>query len=266
MLSDRAFTRLGRSVLPGGEIPEEKIAETAGVVGAQVRAAREAGATEIAAVATAAIRNAPNRSELAAAVESAGGMPLWVLSPDEEARLSFVGATMTMREPPEGSIAVVDVGGGSTEVAIGTLDAGVDWSASWDIGSGLLADTYLHSDPPGSEELEAVRDHVAETFADADPPAPDSAVAVGGTATSLRRFVGRSLSRKSLERGIEALAGEPAGEVAKRLDLDPERIRLLPAGIIVLEALSEKLGRRLRVARGGLREGVLIELVGRREP
>jgi exopolyphosphatase/guanosine-5'-triphosphate,3'-diphosphate pyrophosphatase len=264
VLNERVFTRLGRSVLPGGEIPGSKILETAEVVAAQAYAAQEAGAREVTAVATAAIRKAPNRGELAAAVEEAGGMPLWVLSPDEEARLSFVGATATMREPGEGTIAVVDIGGGSTELALGTIDHGVTWSDSWDIGSGLLADAYLRSEPPTPEELDAVRGHVEETFRGVDPPAADSAVAVGGTATSLRRLAGRSLSPKSLERVISALTSEPIDEAAARFELDPERVRLLPAGILVLEALSERLGLRFRVARGGLREGVLLELVQRR--
>jgi exopolyphosphatase/guanosine-5'-triphosphate,3'-diphosphate pyrophosphatase len=231
------------------------------VLAAHAALARDAGAERIQAVATAAIRDAANRAELASAVEDAGGMPLWILSGDEEARLSFVGATRTLATPAEATIAVIDVGGGSSELAIGEPDGTMTWSASFMIGSGFLADSYLRSDPPSVDELEHVRGHVAGTFEGLRPPPARSAVAVGGTATSLRRLVGAELAHETMERGIRVLSSTPIGEVAERFELDPERVRLLPAGILVLEALSDRLGLPLRIARGGLREGVILELV-----
>jgi exopolyphosphatase/guanosine-5'-triphosphate,3'-diphosphate pyrophosphatase len=264
LASQRAFTRIGRSLLKGGSIPGEKIAETAEVAASQALSAREAGAEDVVAVATAAIRSAPNRDELAEAVESAAGAPLQVLSGTEEARLAFVGATRTLTAPPEGTIAVIDVGGGSTELAIGDPRGDVDWSGSFRIGSGFLADSYLRSDPPSAAELQAMRQHVQGTFEGLDPPPAQNAVAVGGTATSLRRLVGGELSYETLERGVRVLSMTAIDEVAERFELDPERVRLLPAGILILEALSQNLGLPLRIARGGLREGVLLELVDAR--
>jgi exopolyphosphatase/guanosine-5'-triphosphate,3'-diphosphate pyrophosphatase len=261
--TQRAFTRIGKGLRKGDPIPEEKIAETAEVVSTQARSARELGAGEIVAVATAAIRNASNRDELCDAVEEAGDVSLRVLSGEEEARLSFVGATRTLTTGAQGTVAVVDVGGGSTEIAIGEHD--MTWSESFRIGSGFLADSYLRSDPPSIAELDAVRRHVGGTFEGLRPPAADSAVAVGGTATSLRRLVGAELAHETLERGIRVLSETPVSEVAERFELDPERVRLLPAGILVLEAASDVLGLPLRIARGGLREGALIELAEARE-
>jgi exopolyphosphatase / guanosine-5'-triphosphate,3'-diphosphate pyrophosphatase len=264
LVTQRAFTRIGKSVDSGGSIPAMKIAETAEVVGKQLNVAREVGAEQVVTVATAAIRNAPNRDELLAAVEQAG-TPMQVLSGEEEARLCFVGATRTLLTPAEGTIAVVDVGGGSSEIAIGDPNGAMTWSESFRIGSGFLADAYLRSDPPSVDELERVRRHVAGTFEGLAPPPADSAVAVGGTATSLRRLLGAELVHETLERGIRVLCTTPIAEVAARFELDVERIRLLPAGILVLEAISDLLGLPLRIARGGLREGVLLELVeGRR--
>jgi exopolyphosphatase / guanosine-5'-triphosphate,3'-diphosphate pyrophosphatase len=261
LVQQRAFTRIGKSLGEGGAIPAQKIAETAEVVATQAKVAREVGAEHTVAVATAAIRNASNREELAAAV----GMPLTVLSADEEARLCFVGATRTLLQPADGTIAVIDVGGGSSEIAIGEPHGKVAWSASFRIGSGLLADAYLRSDPPSVDELEKVRRHVAGTFEGLEPPPARSAVAVGGTATSLRRLLGAELSHDTLERGVRVLGTTPIAEVAERFELDRERVRLLPAGILVLAAMSELLALPLRIARGGLREGVLLELVaGRR--
>lgn len=260
LVTQRAFTRIGKSLVKGGSIPPEKIAETAEVVGTQASIAREVGAMDVVTVATAAIRGAPNRDELAAAVEAAGGMPMTVLSGNEEARLAFVGATRTLTTPVEGTMAVLDVGGGSTEIAVGDPDGTVTWSASFRVGSGFLADAYLRSDPPSAAELDAVRQHVSGTFEGLTPPPAQSAVAVGGTATSLRRLVGAELSYETLERGVRVLSATPIAEVARRFELDGERVKLLPAGILVLEALSQCLELPLRIARGGLREGVLLEL------
>jgi exopolyphosphatase/guanosine-5'-triphosphate,3'-diphosphate pyrophosphatase len=264
LVTQRAFTRIGKSVDRGGAIPAEKIAETADVVAKQLTVAREVGAEHVVTVATAAIRNAPNRAELMEAIEQAGTR-MEVLSGEEEARLCFVGATRTLLRPAGGTIAVIDVGGGSSEIAIGRADGAMTWSESFRIGSGFLADAYLRSDPPSADELEKVRRHVAGTFEGLSPPRADRAVAVGGTATSLRRLLGAELVHETLERGIRVLCTTPIAEVAARFELDVERIRLLPAGILVLEAISDLLDLPLRIARGGLREGVLLELVeGRR--
>jgi exopolyphosphatase / guanosine-5'-triphosphate,3'-diphosphate pyrophosphatase len=265
LVAQRAFTRIGKSLQNGTTIPAEKIAETAEVVRTQATVAAEVGAQEIVAVATAAIRTARNRDELVRAVESAGGMELSVLTGEEEARLSFVGATRTLLEPPPGTVAVIDVGGGSSEIAIGEPDGAMAWSESFRIGSGFLADSYLRSDPPSVGELERVRRHVEGTFEGLEPPPASSAVAVGGTATSLRRLVGAELAHETLERGIRVLSTTPIAKVAERFELDAERVRLLPAGILILEAISDLLALPLRIARGGLREGLLLELVeGRR--
>ena len=261
IVAQRAFTRIGRSLGNGGVIPPEKIAETAEVVRTQAAVATEVGAESIVAVATAAIRTASNRDELVRAVQEAGGMELSVLSGEEEARLSFVGATRTLLERAEGTMAVIDVGGGSSEIAIGAADGEMTWCASFRIGSGFLADSYLRSDPPSADELEKVRRHVAGTLEGLEPPNASSAVAVGGTATSLRRLVGAELEHETLERGIRVLSSTPIAEVAERFELDSERVRLLPAGILILEAISDLLGLPLRIARGGLREGILLELV-----
>jgi exopolyphosphatase / guanosine-5'-triphosphate,3'-diphosphate pyrophosphatase len=265
LVAQRAFTRIGKSLMAGGSIPPEKIAETAEVVRTQSAVAREVGAEHVIAVATAAIRSAPNRDELVAAVETAGEVRLSVLTSEEEARLSFVGATRTLLEPAAGTIAVLDVGGGSSEIAVGEPDGRMAWAASFRIGSGFLADSYLRSDPPSVDELEKVRRHVSGVFEGLAPPRAKSAVAVGGTATSLRRMVGAELSHETLERGIRVLSSTPIGEIAQRFELDPERVRLLPAGILVLEAMSEVLDVPVRIARGGLREGMLLELVAGRE-
>src|SRR4051812_47589923 len=188
VLQQKAMTRLGRGLKTGGMLSEAKIAQTAEVVAEQRALARELGAEHIRTVATAVIRKAVNKREFCQAV---GGVE--ILDGAEEARLAFLGATRTFGSPLPGRVGVVDVGGGSTEIAVGTLTTGVEWSASFDFGSGLLADSYLHTDPPAASELAAVRAHAAGELDGIEPPAVEHAVAVGGSAASLRRLVGAVL-------------------------------------------------------------------------
>jgi len=260
LLQRRAFTRIGKGLKTGGEIPREKIEEVANVVGIQRRLAEQVGAQALRVVATAAIRCAANRDEFITALRVTGGVEVVILEGEEEARLAFVGATRTLGQELEGRVGVVDVGGGSTEIAIGTLAGGVTWSGSFRVGSGFLADHYLHSDPPSAAELHAMREHAAGVLEGLEVPRPDSAVAVGGSAASLRRLVGAVLEPETLQRALRVLSGEPNADVARRFDIDPERVRLLPAGILILDAASHRLGCALQIGRGGLREGVLLEL------
>lgn len=262
VLQRRAFTRLGRGLTPGGAIPAARIAENVGVVAEQVALAEQAGAQSIRTVATACIRVASNREEFCRAMLEHGGVEVSVLDGEEEARLAFLGATKTLEEPPAGRVAVVDVGGGSTEIAIGTVDGGVQWWRSFAFGSGFLADAYLGDDPPSPEQLDEVRWHASQMLAGIDPPPVDVAVAVGGSAASLRRLVGDVLGHESLERALGELTQGPAVDVATRFALDPQRVRLMPAGLLALEATGRLLGQPLHIARGGLREGVLLDLAG----
>jgi exopolyphosphatase / guanosine-5'-triphosphate,3'-diphosphate pyrophosphatase len=255
VLQQKAMTRLGRGLKAGGMLSNEQIAQTAQVVAEQRALAHKLGATRIRTVATAVIRKAANKHEFCQAV---GGVE--ILDGEEEARLAFIGATRTLGSPLPGRVGVVDVGGGSTEIAVGTLRTGVEWSASFDFGSGFLADSYLHTDPPAVTELEAVRAHAAGVLEGVAPPPVDHAVAVGGSAASLRRLVGAVLEPETLQRALRVLSEAPAGEVARRFDLEPERVKLLPAGILALDAAAHALGRPLQIGRGGLREGVLLDM------
>lgn len=260
VLQQRAFTRIGKGMKAGAHIPREKIDEVAGVVAEQAALAERLGAREVRIVATAAIRGAANRDEFVAALKQAGGLDVAILDGDEEARLAFLGATRTLGQDLPGRVGVVDVGGGSTEIAVGTLVGGVDWSSSFRVGSGFLADHYLRSDPPSIAELHAVREHARGVLEGLDLPAPDCAVAVGGSAASLRRLVGAVLEPETLQRALRVLSADTVAGVARKLALDPERVRLLPAGMLILDAASQRLGRPLQIGRGGLREGVLLDM------
>jgi exopolyphosphatase / guanosine-5'-triphosphate,3'-diphosphate pyrophosphatase len=261
VMQRRAYTRLRGT----NEVPPDRIAAIAGAVATQVRLAHECGCGHVRAVGTAALRDTVNRDELVDAIERAAGVRVEVLTGEEEARLAFAGATRTLDHVPPGEVGVVDVGGGSTEVVVGTPAGGVSWSASFRVGSGLLAEAHLGSDPPSAAELGEVRRHAAAAFAGVEAPRPPVAYAVGGSAGSLRRLVGPVLDPESLERGLRVLSSTPAVSVARDFELDVERVRLLPAGMVVLEEASKLLGVPLRIGRGGLREGVILEELARRD-
>jgi exopolyphosphatase/guanosine-5'-triphosphate,3'-diphosphate pyrophosphatase len=259
---ERAFTRIGRGLLPDGTIVAAKVAEVVKIVSEQAQSARELGAVEIRTVGTAALRRAPNGADVVEAIRRGSGLSVEILGDDEEARLAFVGAARTLDHAPAGALGVVDVGGGSCELVVGTAPDRVSWWCSLAIGSSDLADHYLRSDPPTDKELAVARVQIAHTLQGHHPPQPAEAVAVGGSATSMRRLAGPALDADAFARALNTLVSEPADQVALRFSLDLERVRLLPAGLLLLQAFSELLDVPLRIARGGVREGVLLEAGG----
>ena len=161
--NERLFTLIGRSIDAEGRIPADKIDETAAAVANQAERARRMGAEAMRVVATAAIRRAANAGELAEAVEqraerSAGGA---LRRRRGSARVQGSRAGARRRS---GSLAVVDVGGGSTEIAFGDPDGRIAHATSVPIGSSTLAERHLTTDPPTMEQIAAARADVAEAF------------------------------------------------------------------------------------------------------
>lgn len=259
---ERAFTHLGRGRLEDGTITSHKLEEVTSVVAAQVAKARELGIGDVRAVATAAIRGAPNGAELAATIRAACGLEVEILTGEREARLAFAGALATLDHEPAGELGVVDVGGGSSEMVVGTVPGGVTWSASFGLGSGDLTESRLHSDPPSEAELADARGVIDGALSGLDVPQPAEAVAVGGSASSLRRLAGPLLDSEAFAKALRLLGAEPARELARRFELDIERVRLLPAGLLILQAAAERFAAPLATGLGGIREGLLLETTG----
>jgi len=261
VMEQRAYTQIGVDTKRDGSMSAEKIEEVGEVVATQVRLAKETGAEAIRVVATAAIREADNRKKAVKRLSKIAAIEIDVLSAEEEGHLAFVGATKALGHPVEGDIGVVDIGGGSSEIIVGSVAEGSERVRSFKIGSGHLSDEFLQSDPPAAGEIRKLRDHIDEFFEGIEVPKPDQAVAVGGSATSLRTLVGSVLEYETLERGVRVLAGDSIEDVAKRFELDPRRVRMLPAGVLLLEKFTELLGQPLQIGKGGLREGVILELL-----
>jgi exopolyphosphatase/guanosine-5'-triphosphate,3'-diphosphate pyrophosphatase len=259
---ERAFTHLARGRRDDGTITSRKLEEVTGVVVTLLATARELGAVDVRGIATAAIRQAPNGAELAAAIRESCGLEVEILTGEQEARLAFAGASRTLDHLPAGELGVVDVGGGSSQIVVGSVPGGVSWSASFGLGSGDLTESHLHSDPPAAAELEEVRGVIAGALDGLEVPRPAEAVAVGGSATSLRRLAGPLLDADAFTQSLGLLGSEPAHVVARRFELDIERVRLLPAGLLILQAAAERFAAPLRIGLGGIREGLLLEAGG----
>ena len=260
---DTAFTALGRELQAHGRIGASKFVELIAVVEAQVAAAQGHGATQTRAVATAAVRRAANGRRLARELTQRTGVQIEVLSAGEEARLAFSGAVGMLDEPPSGLVGVVDVGGGSSELVVGQPGSVPEWWESVALGSSSVTDRWLHSDPPRPAELGVALDHVREAVAGLAPPTPARALAVGGSATSLGRVAGRLLDGPAFAKALYLLGTEPSAALGGRIGVDPRRVRLLPGALLLLEAMAARLGLPLTVSRGGIREGLLLELAVR---
>lgn len=279
----RVFTRMGAGRAATEPVGGARTALLSEVVAEQAREAAALGAAYLRVVVTASLREAPDRWKVLDALRGAApGADVDVLDPAEEAALAFLGATSLLSDPPAGALGVIDVGGGSTELIVGERGRAPAWSLSLPVGSATLTDAHLQGDPPGEGELAAAREAIADALeraglgADAPPrsaragggPAPQrpravAAYAVGGSASSLRRIAGADLDSTALCGALATLTAGPAAQVARRHGLHAQRARLLPAGILLLQAASRVLGAPPRSCRGGLREGIVLAWLAR---
>jgi exopolyphosphatase/guanosine-5'-triphosphate,3'-diphosphate pyrophosphatase len=266
---ERAFTRIGQGLRSSGTIAAAKIEEVVTVVQDQMAVARQHGAREIRGVATAAIRVASNGTALVEAIAAGTGLIVEIVSGEEEARLAFRGAAAMLdadtaalldASGTSACLGVIDVGGGSSEVVVGSPPDRVGWWASVPLGSGALTEHCLHSDPPAPAEVKAARAEVSAAMAGLALPCPVAAVAVPA-APRPGRVTGAVLDAGAFGRALALLSGAPSGLVAERFLIDPQRARLLPAGLLILEGASRLLEVTVHVGRGGIREGVLLEAV-----
>jgi exopolyphosphatase/guanosine-5'-triphosphate,3'-diphosphate pyrophosphatase len=254
---ERTAVGLAREIERTGRIPDEKIARAAEVAQRYARDAAKLGAARIEVLVTAPARQGRNGSELVEAISAATRLPVRPLSAEEEGRLAFAGVGSTFPTPPA-SIAVVDVGGGSTQLVFGTAAEPV-WFRTLDIGSLRLAQRHFVHDPPRIEELDALRATIERAFEGHASPLPRCAVATGGTARSLRRVVGRTLGPKELAKAESVLSSAPAADLAEKFGFPIWRGQTLLAGAFVLTEAQRRLGVPLVVARAGLREGAVLE-------
>jgi exopolyphosphatase / guanosine-5'-triphosphate,3'-diphosphate pyrophosphatase len=261
LCEERAYLSLGSLIAEHGELPAAAIRETARCVAKYARRARRLGAQEVDVLVTSPGRQTANGDELLAALGSVGAA-VRLLTPQEEGTLAFEGVLSTCG-PVEGLVAVCDVGGGSTQIVIGTTDGGPAWIRSIDLGSARLTRRSLRDDPPDEQALAAARAHVARCFADIAPPLPTTAFATGGTARALKKIVGAKLGPDELAVALKRVAPLSAKARAREFGLAPWRADVLPAGILILEQIERRLAVPLQVARAGIREGAAFQMLAR---
>ena len=253
---ERAFLRLGAELEREGGFSDEVLAR----VGVEARRFMEAadalGCERLAIVVTAPGRSDRNPGALLDQITLATGRTPCLLTPAQEASLTFAGAATGMLGGGEAGV-VCDVGGGSTEVSYGTLRGGVDVVGSFDVGAVRLAERAFQHDPPTAEELDAARDYTRSRLAFDQRETARVALVTGGCAHALAKLGVSVLEPVTFEAVTAKLTAAGNGQVK---GVPRHRRRALPAGIVVFERLHEILGMPLTVAAGGLRRGVLGEL------
>ena len=242
-------TRLGEGVDSSGRLSDEAMERVHTRLAAYREIADRHGARRRVAVATSAVRDAENGAKFTAAVGRRHGFDVRVISGDEEARLTFLGAT-SGRDRTAGPVLVFDIGGGSTEYVIGTPGEAPTFHVSTRLGSVRQTERHIRSDPPDADELASLAQATAAVIAERVPRAVRAGVgagiAVAGTATSLAaidqrldpydpaRVHGYELGLAAAERMLAMLAAMPVADRREIAGLLPDRAPTIVAGAVIL--------------------------------
>jgi exopolyphosphatase / guanosine-5'-triphosphate,3'-diphosphate pyrophosphatase len=259
----RVRLALGEEIERYGRISEPKLRELAAAAAAQAERARALRCERLEVLVTSPGRQSANPDELLEVLERATFAPVRLLSGEDEAVLGYAGAVNGFRRLPK-SVAVCDVGGGSTQCVVGTPAGGAAWARSFDIGSLRLTRRSLAGDPPSRAAIEAARAEAAACLDGLVPPRAKAALAVGGSARAVAKLVGERLGRRELDRAIEVLASRPRAEIASSLSIAPQRAETLLAGALILAEVERRVGLPLQLCAGGVREGAVVELLAQR--
>ena len=202
---ERVRLALGAEIERTGRVSDVSIAAAAKAVGKLCSLARRGGAESLDVFLTAPGRQSENADQLLEALTRAASHSVRVLSTEEEGRLAYAGAVATADVPLPGAIAVCDVGGASTEIAVGDPGSEPRWVESVDLGSVRLTERI---DGDGDARVEATK-----AFAGVLPPSVDAALAVGGSARAARRLVGSWLGEPELAEAMRLVATTPGTAV-----------------------------------------------------
>jgi exopolyphosphatase/guanosine-5'-triphosphate,3'-diphosphate pyrophosphatase len=256
---ERHYLRLGDDVYVLGRIGRAKLEETREVARRFARLARKGGAERIETIVTAPGRQAANGDELRAVLAEATKAPVVQLEGDDEGRLAWEGAVARMKHP-RGAVAVIDLGGGSCELAVGVPGSSPGWVRSLDTGALRVTREHLGSPVSTAEQVLAAGHAVRCALDTLDPPETSTTLAVGGTARAIGRIVGVRFGVRELDAFTETLRRVPPASLVTAYGVTPERAATLLGGTLVLAELAYRLGATLEVGRGGLREGAALML------
>lgn len=271
-------TRLGRDFYGDRRLRADAITETAAAVAEFTRRAHDAGACSLRVIGTSAAREAENAGDLAAALRTASGQNLEIVSGEQEAEWAYAGVTSDAAFAT-GPLLIMDVGGGSTELILG-MDGHSHWRRSFPLGVVRLLETLHPADPPVASDLprcrEEVRAFIEQHIAGALSPqlAPDTRlVGVGGTATVLAamelelrqfdrgRLQGFALAREKVAARVGQLWSLPLAARGTLPGLPPKRADVILTGAVIYQLMMEWFGfDECRVSTRGLRYAAVLEV------
>jgi len=257
---------LGAMVDMEGRVPDEGAAAAIEALTEYVAAARDEGAEWITLLATEPLRRASNRTHFCEAVEVATGLPLHVLSHEEEAELTVLG--VLEGEAPDEPLLVLDVGGGSSEIVL--IEPGADPVVGvMPVGSARLTAQHVEDDPPTAEEVAALRAEAHHLLSGMPVGHPKRGIIVGGSGTNLIRLTieeedeeaedGGLIDRERTERAVEIVKAHPAAELVKAYALRERRVLQMAAGASLIEATLDCYNlEQLEASDASLREGAIL--------
>jgi exopolyphosphatase / guanosine-5'-triphosphate,3'-diphosphate pyrophosphatase len=270
---DMVITRLGQGVDETGRLAPEALQRTLVVLARNVRRARALHVERIRVAATAAVRDAANAGDFERPVRELAGSPLEIVSGEEEARLSFLGATRGLDAPPP--FLVLDIGGGSTEFVLGSERPSA--SISTQMGSVRLTERFVRSDPPEVGELDRMRAAVGELLDDVERAIPvrdaRTFLAVAGTSTTVQgvalgldfydpeRIHRTRLAHTDAARVSLRLAAMTTAERAALPVMAPGRADVIVAGSVILVEVMERFGfDEAVVSETDILDGLVLEM------
>ncbi|WP_329444430.1 Ppx/GppA family phosphatase [Streptomyces sp. NBC_01426] len=271
--SHKVELRLAELLDAHGAVTPEGIERLVSVLGDAVQAAEDKGCEDLLPFATSAVREATNADEVLARVKAETGLDLPILSGEDEARLTFLAARRWFGWSA-GKLLVLDIGGGSLEIAFG-IDEEPDAAVSLPLGAGRLTSAWLPGDPADPADVKALRRHARAQIARSVSVfsrfgAPDHVVATSKTFRQLARIAGaarsadglyvqRDLTRKSLEEWVPRLAAMTTAQRSTLPGVSEGRAGQLLAGALVAEGTMDLLGvEELEICPWALREGVIL--------
>lgn len=260
LADESVFLGLGAAAATGQLGPGARERLVAAVVG-YCELARGLGASQVIVVGTEPFRRAGDARAAAADIAAASGVELEIVAHEEEAFLTLIGVTGGRRV--DRTTLVCDVGGGSTELAlVGPRQEATAFGLR--LGSAALTEGSVHHDPPTVAEIRSMGKKARAALVPAPEAQAERVVGVGGSATNLLRVLPvagseRRLTRQRLNDVVRTLSAETAAIAAKRHRVNPLRVRMLPAGAAILDAILERYGHdQLEVSDLGMREGMLL--------
>lgn len=273
---DLKFTRLGQGVDATGRFHPDALKRTFAAVGDYAAAIAGAHVDKVRFVATSAARDAANREELFSGVRARLGVAPEVISGDEEAELSFLGALSGGPADPGAHVLVVDIGGGSTELVRGMGSGQICAEASLDMGSVRIRERFLRHDPPTGDEIRGAREFV-DGLLDASAVRLDQVsmfIGVAGTVTSLsgmnlglETYVRAAVHNSVLSvEAVETLSDRLLGlSIAQTIQdypsLPPMRAEVISAGALICAELSRRVGLAMTVRETDILDGAALKLI-----